>query len=177
MIRPVLITFAMALSLGACVAAPQTTFIPSKKSPIELRVMQTRVLPGDDNTTMRDVIATLHGLGYRITRAEADAGTVSGTRFASLRMAVVVRPGAGRQSIVRANATILDVGREAQVDSAEFYQQNFFVPLAVTAGRSFGDLTEGDMVPEAVRPVAEINTADQRKAAANAAATKSPPKP
>lgn len=166
------------LSLSACEVIPKTEFIASKKSPLELRAMQTRLVPGDDNSAMRGAIATLHGLGYRITRAEVDAGTVSGTRSAVLRMAVVVRQEKPGQSVMRANATILGIGREAQVDDPEFYSQNFFIPLTQTIGRQLGDASDGDNIPDAVRPTAEINSARERKAAAvPAVATKTDVKP
>lgn len=168
-----ILPLAMVLALGACAVAPTVAFIPSKKGAVELRAMQTRLMPGDDNTVMRGVIATLHDLGYRITRAEA--GTVSGTRMTSLRMAVVVRAGTRGQSIVRANATVLAPGQEAQVDDPNFYGNNFFTPLAATTGRQLADAPEGNDVPEAVRPVAEINTTIERKAAAKAAAAPPPP--
>lgn len=156
------------LALGACVAQPKMEFIPSKKGAVELRSMQTRIVPGDDNTVMRGVVATLHDLGYRITRAETGAGTVSGTRLTTLRMAVVVRPGLAGQSIVRANATVLAPFREAQVDDPAFYRDNFFTPLAAMTGRQLADAPESNSVPDAVRPIAEINTAAERKAAAKA---------
>ena len=170
-----ILPLAMVLALGACAVTPTVAFVPSKKSAVELRAMQTRLMPGDDNTVMRGVIATLHDLGYRITRAETDAGTVSGTRMTTLRMAVVVRAGTSGQSIVRANATVLAPGREAQVDDPNFYGNNFFTPLAATTGRHLADAPEGNDVPEAVRPVAEINPAIERKAAAKAAAAPPPP--
>lgn len=170
-----ILPFIMLLALAACGVAPTTEFIPSKKSAVELRAMQTRSMPGDDNTVMRGVVATLHDLGYRITRAETDAGTVSGTRMTRLRMAVVVRAGTGGQSIVRANATVLAPGREAQVDDPEFYRNNFFGPLAATTGRQLADAPEGNSVPDAVRPVAELNTAVERKAAMKAAVAPPPP--
>ena len=171
MTRLRILPFALLLALGACAVQPKMEFIPSKKSSVELRSMQTRTMPGDENTVMRGVIATLHDLGYRITRAETGAGTVSGTRMTTLRMAVVDRLGTGGQSIVRANATVLAPLREAQVDDPVFYRDNFFVPLAAMTGRQLADAPEGGNVPDAIRPVAEINTATERKAAAKTAET------
>ena len=163
------------VALGACAVQPTVEFIPSKKSAVELRSMQTRTMPGDDNTVMRGVVATLHDLGYRITRAETGAGTVSGTRMTTLRMAVVVRPGPGGQSIVRANATVVAPLREAQVDDPAFYRDNFFTPLAAMTGRQLADVPESSTVPDAFRPVAEINTATERKAAETQAKTGAKP--
>ncbi len=153
------------VSLGACTPVPRDQFVASQKSPVELRAMQTRLVAGDDNSAMRSVIATLHGLGYRITRAETEAGTVSGTRSAVLRMAVVVRPAAAGQSIVRANATVLGFGNEAQVDDPELYADNFFRALAEVMGRQPLEAPVSDTIPDAVRPVAEVNSAADRKAA------------
>ena len=61
----------------------------------------------------RGVAATLHDLGYRITKADAATGTVSGTRSTALRLAVVVQPRGPSESVVRANATIVSLRREA----------------------------------------------------------------
>ena len=87
-----LLTLALIAPLAACaVANPGITFLPSKKSAVELRAVQTRLIPGDPDNVMRGVIATLHDLGYRITKADPGAGTVSATRQTALRMAVAVR--------------------------------------------------------------------------------------
>ena len=156
-------------SLSACAAAPQSQFIPSTKSAVELRSIQSRSVEFDADTTTRGVIATLHDLGYRITKVAPEARTVSATRQSTLRMAVVVQPRGNEESTVRANATIIAPGREAQVDSPLFYQRNFFEPLGATLGRMPGELSPSDAVPDAPRPVAEINTAAERQASGQAA--------
>ena len=61
---------ALVALLAGC-AQPQTEFLASKKGAVELRAMQTRLVPGDANTVQRGVAATLHDLGYRITKADA----------------------------------------------------------------------------------------------------------
>lgn len=154
----------LGLLLVAC-AQPQTEFLPSKKSAVELRAMQTRLVPGDANTVQRGVAATLHDLGYRITKADAATGTISGTRSTALRLAVVVQPRGPQDAVVRANATIVSLRREAQVDSPEFYAKLFFDPLGATLQRSLAALPDDVAAPEALRPVAELNTAKEREAA------------
>jgi len=149
----VLLAIGMA-SLVAC-AAPETRFIPSQKSALELRSAQTRVVEGDRNTVLRAVVATLQDLGYRITRAEPSAGTISATRLTGLRLATVVTEQGPSTTVVRANATVLQPGTEAQVDSVEFYQRNFFVPLSVVMGRDARPVRDDEAVPDALRPVAE----------------------
>jgi hypothetical protein len=159
-----------ACTLSACVQPPQDNYVASKKSALELRSIQTRTVAADSDAAMRGVIATMHDLGYRITRVSPEAGTVSGARQATLRMAVVVQPKGEDQSAVRANASIISPLLETQVDSAEFYQRNFFEPLGATMGRTPEVLKADDAAPDAARPVAELNTAKQREAAAKAAA-------
>lgn len=154
--RPVLaLLLTGLLAAGCAVPPPQAVFEPSARSSVELRAMQTRVVDGDENAVLRDVIATLQDLGYRITRAEAGAGTVSATRLTGLRMAVVVRGHGTGQSLVRANATVLGLGRERQVDAPDFYLRNFFVPLRDTIGREMMALDAAVAAPDAARPFAE----------------------
>jgi hypothetical protein len=165
-----LIALVLAGAVAGCAAnQQQVEFIQSRKSAVELRSMQVRAVPADADATMRGVIATLHDLGYRITRVEPDARTVSATRQTALRLAVVVQARGQAESTVRANATVIAPFREAQVDSPEFYQRNFFEPLGATLGRMPVQLAAEVAVPDAPRPVAEINTAREREAAANRA--------
>jgi hypothetical protein len=161
----------LAASLAACAGVePQTQFIPSGKSAVELRAAQTRVVQGEPDAVMRGVIATLHDLGYRITRADPGTGTVSATRQTQLRMAVVVQPRSSQESVVRANAVVLAPLREAQVDSAEFYERNFYSHLGATLQRQLAAAPEDAAAPEPARPAAEFNTARAREAAARSAA-------
>jgi len=155
MLPPAIPALALALTAAACAQQQQVVFEPSRKSAAELRAMQVRVVDGEPEAVMRGVVATLHDLGYRITRIEADSGTVSATRKAALRMAVVVQAKPPDRSVVRANATLLGVGREGQVDSPEFYAANFFRPLGAALHRDLALLSAHDDAPEAVRPVAE----------------------
>lgn len=172
-----LLALAILAPLAACATAPETQFIASRKSAVELRSIQSRTVPADADIAMRGVIATLHDLGYRITRVEPEARTVSATRATTLRMAVVVQPRNPNESTVRANATLIVPMREAQVDSAEFYRRNFFEPLGATMGRALAEVGADDAAPDAVRPVAEINTARERETAARMRATPASTRP
>lgn len=157
----------MLLAPMACAPPePRDTFVPSKRSAVELRSVQTRVVPAPADVAVRSTIATLHDLGYRITKVEPDAGTVSATRQTALRMAVVVRQHGSGQSIVRANATLVSPGREAQVDSADFYRANFFEPLGAMMQRSLADVPPDLAAPEAARPTPEPPLQRLRRAAA-----------
>jgi hypothetical protein len=163
-----LIAFAASIAslLAGCVASqPQVEFFPSRKSAVELRSMQARTVPIDADSAMRGVVATLHDLGYRITKVEPEGRTISATRNATLRLAVIVQARGPSESTVRANATILAPLREAQVDSPEFYRRNFFEPLGATLGRMPSLITAETPVPEAPQPAAELNTAREREAA------------
>lgn len=163
--------------LAATACAPQTVeFLPSRKSAEELRAMQTRTVAGEPDDVMRSVIATLHDLGYRITRADAETGTVSATRATALRLAVVVRPKPPGQVAVRANATIVALRREAQVDAAEFYANNFFNQLSAFMQRDLANLAGQEDAPEAVRPVAERNLLRERAAPPPAAQPQETPR-
>lgn len=168
--RPLML-LALLGPLAACATIPESQFVSSSKSAVELRAIQSRTVPADADTAMRGVIATLHDLGYRITRVEPDARTVSATRATTLRIAAVVQERGEGQSTVRANATIIAPQREAQVDSAEFYQRNFFEPLGAMMHRTLAEISADEAGPDAVRPVAEINTTREREAAARARVT------
>lgn len=161
---------ATALMASACVANQQAQFVPSSKPALELRAAQTRLVPGDTDTVMRGVIATLHDLGYRITKVEPGAGTVSATRQTALRMAVAVRSRTPVESVVRANATIVALNREAQVDSPMFYRDDFFTPLGAMMARNVIDVPEDVTAPDAVQPTAELNVIKARETAAKQAA-------
>jgi len=165
-----LLAVPVVLALAAC-AQPGQQYIPSKKSAVELRTIQTRVVPADYDATMRAVIETMQDLGYRVTRVSPEAGVVSGTRVASLRLAAVVQEREPELTAVRANASVVSPVAEAQVDSPEFYAQNFFRPLEATLGRDLSRISETDQAPEAARPIAEINTMAEREARAEAEET------
>jgi hypothetical protein len=65
------------------------------------------LIDGNAPGVTRGVIATLQDLGYRITKAEPGAGTVTATKLNTISITAVVRQHGAGQSIVRANATVL----------------------------------------------------------------------
>ena len=173
---PYFAALAVVLALTAC--APQQaadSFVPSTKPATELRAMQTRVVDADRETTSRGVIATLQDLGYRITRADSDSGTISATRLTGLRLAATVEERGRNQSAVRANASVLGLGRETQVDDPNFYQANFFVPLGNTMARNLMAAPPDGSGPSAPRPVAERLPGQRQAPTAPAGAGEVPP--
>lgn len=146
---------AFLLTVG-CAPQGNENFFASKRSAVEMRAIQSRALDEQPSTVARGVIATLHDLGYRITRVDPGSGTVSATKADRLRVAAVIRAQDGNRSVVRANAVILvPPGQVYEVDSAEFYQQNFFAPLSATLGREAFAIAATETVPDAVRPEAD----------------------
>lgn len=160
-VKSVVRCLALTLVVAGC-AAHQTPFIASSKSPAELRAMQVRVVPGDANDVMRSVIATMQDLGYRLTKADADAGTVSGMRGANLRLAATVRARADNESVIRANAVVLIPGKEVQVDAPQFYAADFFQPLQATIGRQLANAGPDVVAPEEAMPAVEKNLPTDR---------------
>lgn len=94
---------------------------------IELRQMQSRVFDtGDKNQVVRTIIATMQDLSFVIDKADADLGTVSGTKLGGyqIKMTVTVRPKSATQMVVRANA---QYNLKAIEDPVVY--QNFFSSL------------------------------------------------
>lgn len=115
------------LLLAAC-ASQQKQILDTRESQVKLRAMQSRVFDtSDKNKMLRVVIATLQDLGFVVDGADADLGTVSGTKRSgyALRMTISVRARGGSQLIVRANAQY----NLQTVEDPEPYQQ-FFASLA-----------------------------------------------
>ena len=78
-----------------------------ESSAVELRQIQTRAFDTTDlKKTLRTVIATLQDLSFVVDKADAEIGTVSGTKLDRyrLKMTVTVRPRGDSQLLVRANA-------------------------------------------------------------------------
>jgi hypothetical protein len=156
-------------ALGACAQQQSETFVPSTRSAVELRAMQSRAINGSPDIVARGVIATLHDLGYRLTRVDPGSGTISATKSDRLRLAAVVRTQGDERSVVRANAVILMPPASAhEVDSPDFYRNNFFAPLAATMGRNMEAVPASQPVPDAARPEPESRT-PQRQPAEEAA--------
>lgn len=155
------------VSLAACAPQdPQRSFQASTRSAVELRAMQSRVIDGDAPTVLRGVVATLQDLGYRITKAEPGAGTITATKMNTVRLTAVVRQTGPSQSVVRANALVLMPNVETQVDDPNFYLRNFFAPLSAMLGREAFAAPADDSVPNAVRPEPEPDPR-RRRAQAN----------
>ncbi|MCX7373562.1 MAG: hypothetical protein NTW56_14205 [Alphaproteobacteria bacterium] len=165
--------FAVLILTAAC--EPPDPFVPSTRSAVELRAMQSRIVPGEQQAVMRAIAATLHDQGYRVTRADSASGNISATRGTVLRVSFVVQPRGVNESIVRGNATLLGMGREHQIDAPAFYQDNLFAPLSAQMQRDFRNLPDDVQVADAVRPIAELNTIAARTAAARAAAEAAAP--
>lgn len=101
--------------------------LSSDKSQVELRQFQAKSFDTkDQKKTMRTVIATLQDLGFVIDKADAELGTVSGTKLSgySLRMTISVTPKEKSKMVVRASA---QYNVEA-VEDPRPYQQ-FFAAL------------------------------------------------
>lgn len=157
------------LAVVAC-GPPPNEFVPSTRSAVELRGIQTRVIQGDPLTVQRDVAGALQDRGYRILRADTDTGVISAVRGTVLQVVFVVQGRNPGESVVRANATVRAFGREGQVDSPAFYDAGLFRPLAEFMQREVTALPEGANAPDAIRPTVETNTVAQRQAAAQAQA-------
>ncbi len=96
------------LLLLACSNQPNEEIMQGA-SPVQLRSYQTRVFDSSEKLPMlRSVIATLQDLGFIIDEANADLGTVTGTRASGsrIRITVAVRPRGDSQLSVRASAYI-----------------------------------------------------------------------
>ena len=129
MMRALLIP-AFALLASGCAAVKEPPVIASKKSPVELRAVQSRTFGTPDrNKTVRAVISTLQDLGYNIDKVDAGSGSVSATKLAQLKLSAAVTPRGNRMS-VRANAYVKLGPQSNEVDSPEFYQKLFFAPLS-----------------------------------------------
>ncbi len=116
--------------LGAC-AHTESPLLTSARSAVEMRAMETRVIPSSDRAqVLRTVIATLQDLGYSIDRIRGSTGTVTATKLSVLRLSAAVSPHGPGQVAVRADAEVQVRGQFHQVDDAAFYQQDFFDPLA-----------------------------------------------
>ncbi|MCK8788178.1 hypothetical protein M0638_27905 [Roseomonas sp. NAR14] len=155
--KPLVIAAVASMTLAGCAPQPpERQFQASTRSAVELRAMQSRMIDGEANTVLRGVIATLHDLGYRIDKAEPNAGTVTATKMNTVRLTAVVRQREPGRSVVRANAVVWQPRLETQVDEPNFYLANFFAPLAATLGREAFAAPE-DGVPEAVRPAPDTS--------------------
>ena len=114
--------------VAGCASTTQRV-LDSQQSQVELRSIQTRAFDSTEKKQMlRTVMSTLQDLDFVIDRADADLGTVTGSKFIKhtvLKMTVTVRSRGETQLLVRANA---QYGLKA-IDKPEPYQ-DFFNALA-----------------------------------------------
>jgi lambda repressor-like predicted transcriptional regulator len=126
-------SLALGLLAAACAGPSETQLVASSKSAVELRSMQARTFEtADRNRILRGIVATLHDHGYAINRVSAEAGTATATKAAMLRLSASVYPRGEGQTVVRANAVLLQMGRAVQIDDPTFYRDRFFEPLSRT---------------------------------------------
>lgn len=113
--------------LSGC-ATTATKAFKTDESQVKLRSIQTRAFDTADSKKMiQTVIATMQDLDFVIDKADADIGTVTGTKFFqqnNIVMTVTVRPRGEKQLLVRANA---QCGIKSVEDPATY--QDFFVSL------------------------------------------------
>ena len=113
------------LALFGC--ATPNSHILEGGSQVELRSYQSRSFDTADKVlVVRNVISTMQDLSFVIDKADADLGTVTGTKLSGyeVRMTVTVRPKSETQVIVRANATY----NMKAIEDPVVYQQ-FFAAL------------------------------------------------
>jgi hypothetical protein len=107
-----------------------------RKSAVELRSMQTRVFQvGDKHKVYRAILSVLQDLGYMVTAADPEAGTVSGSKLGWIDITIAVSPTKNGTS-VRANALMTSSamhgypGENPQISFPQFYQRWFYEPLS-----------------------------------------------
>lgn len=127
---------AAAVALAGCETSAIDSPLMTAESQVELRSIQSRAF---DTTarrkTLRAVMATLQDLSFIIDDADAEVGTISGTKFGktemgrhyALRMTVSVRRRGEKQLLVRANALY---GTQAVTEPGPY--QDFFAALQKT---------------------------------------------
>jgi uncharacterized protein YceH (UPF0502 family) len=116
-----------ALMLAACQTDSRDQVLATSESQVQMRSIQSRAFDTTDkHNLLRTTIATLQDLGFVIDKADAELGTISGTKLDgyALRMTVSIRERDKKQLLVRANAQYNVVA----VDDPEPYQQ-FFAAL------------------------------------------------
>ena len=115
------------LFLVGCQTNSKSQILSASESQVALRQMQSRAFDTTDiPKTLRTVIATLQDLSFVIDKADAELGSVSGTKLDgyALRMTVSVRPPGEPHLLVRANAQY----NITAVEDPAPYQQ-FFMAL------------------------------------------------
>lgn len=113
------------LGVAGC-ASTNDRLMDSDQSQVKMRSIESRAFDTTDKVAvMRAVVSSMQDLGFIVAKADADLGTVSGTKFddGALSMTVIVRNYGAKQCVVRANADYkLD-----QVTDPKAYQDFFNV--------------------------------------------------
>ena len=123
-----LILALVSVILVGCASSKDELFKMGYSSQVELRSFQSRVFDTTDKQkTLKSVISTMQDLGFVISKADAQVGVVTGSKFAdrnSVILSVTVRSKNDKQILVRANA-------QQQLESIEDPQmyQDFFNAL------------------------------------------------
>ena len=123
-----LILALVSVILVGCASSKDELFKMGDSSQVELRSFQSRVFDTTDKQkTLKSVISTMQDLGFVISKADAQVGVVTGSKFAdrnSVILSVTVRSKNDKQILVRANA-------QQQLESIEDPQmyQDFFNAL------------------------------------------------
>ena len=127
---------ATAVALAGCETPASNAALMTSESQVKLRSIQSRAFDTmARQKTLRTVMATLQDLSFIIDDADAEVGTISGTKFGktemgrhyALRMTVSVRPRGEKQLLVRANALY---GTQAVMEPGPY--QDFFAALQKT---------------------------------------------
>ena len=103
-----LILALVSVILVGCASSKDELFKMGDSSQVELRSFQSRVFDTTDKQkTLKSVISTMQDLGFVISKADAQVGVVTGSKFAdrnSVILSVTVRSKNDKQILVRANA-------------------------------------------------------------------------
>ncbi len=127
---------AAAVALSGCETPATDSPLMTAESQVRLRSIQSRAFDTmARQKTLRTVMATLQDLSFIIDDADAEVGTISGTKFGktkmgrhyALRMTVSVRLRGEKQLLVRANALY---GTQAVMEPGPY--QDFFAALQKT---------------------------------------------
>jgi hypothetical protein len=123
-----LLALALATSLLGVAGCASTNdrLMDSDQSQVKMRSIESRAFGTTDKVAvMRAVVSSMQDLGFIVSKADADLGTVSGTKFdaGTLAMTVIVRNYGASQCVVRANADY----RLEQVTDPKAYQDFFNV--------------------------------------------------
>ncbi len=114
--------------LAACQTDSRQQVLATTHSQAAQRAISTRAFDTDDRRAVfQGILAALQDLGFVVDRADPILGTVSATRFGNglVRFTVTLRPGQGKQTIVRASGQL---NQNELSDPAPF--QRFFEALS-----------------------------------------------